>query len=224
MENYNNKFLRRDLANMFMPSITSAGSYLYEVKNYNKRTVEDIIKEIEYYLKKGAELDFIDENGNNALHLVLNGCEDWVKDDRSNEVIEYLLKKGIDVKKENNNGLSPLDVAVRNYNDNAILLLVEHYYGNLNKLNNKKQSLLIKANLASFGQIKRKNYYNEFKEWKKTPYNTTKALIKAGINLYVKDNKNKSIFDYSKKFKFKELKKCLSECNVVDIEEMSQFI
>lgn len=59
---------------------------------------------VKYFLKKGAYLEFHDDNGT-ALHYACSSCEDSI------DIVKYLIEKGANVNAVNFWSKTPLDVA-----------------------------------------------------------------------------------------------------------------
>lgn len=57
-------------------------------------------------LQFGASPNCCDENGNTALHLAVNSKETW-----QDELVQKLLEEGADPFQENDNKLTPIDLA-----------------------------------------------------------------------------------------------------------------
>ena len=93
-----------------MASEDLARELLREVRNRN-------IKEIKKALKKGADINYVDESGNFALLLA--------SDDSYYKVAKFLIKKGADVNLTNSDGLTALMKACeKRYDTEAIVKLL----------------------------------------------------------------------------------------------------
>ena len=79
--------------------IDSDGNSLLQLATINKHGV----KILEMLLDLGADVNVTDKNGNTLLHFAING--------RNTSVVEFLISKGMDVNKKNNDRKSPLDIA-----------------------------------------------------------------------------------------------------------------
>ena len=88
---------------------------------------------MECLIKKGANINQKDNDGNSALMLAVKDCSDDYRfssgvEDNFRDVAEVLLKKGIDVNMVNNNGETALDVARKEevINKGVIELLLQY--------------------------------------------------------------------------------------------------
>ena len=79
----------------------------YRDTNYNtnlhRSVLKNNIKFVEYFIKKGLNINKKNKNGNTALHLAFKI--------RNYDIIKLLLENGASIKIKNNKGITPFDIA-----------------------------------------------------------------------------------------------------------------
>lgn len=134
-----------------------------ELQDYLRNDWPHELKVVREFLKGGAEVNSVDDDGNSPLLLELRSSFD------SSEMLEFLCKKGADLRQKNHRGQTALMLAVLRYTlddfsaklikdgveldatDNDGNTVVHYAYGN-----KKILGLLIKAG-ASLNQVNTKN-------------------------------------------------------------------
>lgn len=119
-------------------------NYLTKTKKRNFLILNSVIlNDIEtviLYYNNQLNFEIKDYNGNTILHIATQH--------KRFEIVEKLLKIGIDFEIKNNNGETPLYIASNNGHFRIVILLLE-FGANINTKNNKNQFAL---------QYKKKNY------------------------------------------------------------------
>jgi len=112
--------LAATIYNMVYYNIGSGGDYWTTTKSINYLSdLENIIA----LVKGGANINFVDLNGNSILHKVA-GLKS--KDEKSVNIVQWLIKNGITPDQPNNEGKRPLDIATSVYNFSIIDILINY--------------------------------------------------------------------------------------------------
>ena len=93
---------------------------------------------IKFLVESGADVNAINEDGANLLHLIQDKCEPTV------EILEFLFKSGVDIELHDKNGDTPLHNAV----SRGFLPTVSFYIKNgasIDSLNNRGETPLFRA-------------------------------------------------------------------------------
>jgi hypothetical protein len=100
---------------------------------YNYPNVEGL----QTWLNKGADINAVDKDGNNALHIYANRWYVCSSSSPEKEVMEFLVDKGIDPHAKNRAGQTPLDLLRRRPDAN---FACEIYLSNVDKLQEIKRA------------------------------------------------------------------------------------
>lgn len=145
---------------------------------------------IELFVERELKLDFTDNNGYSALHVVVSNCNKRNRE-RSIKIIKLLLKAGLDTNLKNNYGYSPIDMALNDLKDPEITAILKGDYDFDNP--NNPQNLI--AGMSLHSAILNKNYeimkahlklgtdINEISE----ENNSSKFLSPLGTACYILD-------------------------------------
>lgn len=92
------------------------------------------LKNLKKALEEGADINFTDKHGFNALLNAARGG--------SLECVEYLLKNKIDIKQRTSSGETPLLLAAHNGKLDIVVFLLKNHLADINELNNRKENAL----------------------------------------------------------------------------------
>lgn len=177
--------------------------------NTYKGILEDVEKN---HIDKIKE---IDEDGNNALHLAaLSGHPDIVK---------YVIKLGVNPTATNRNNETPLMLAVKSGQIQAVREL-SSFFENEKDIEentlyyhaamNGRDEVLAYLLKESKGDINEKNSEGKTALMIASEYgyaSTVKILLENGANMKVKSKQGKTAFEYAKKWNHKDVMKLLNK-------------
>lgn len=125
---------------------------------------------VQFLLLKDADINFVDGEKNTIAHYVVLS--------NNQDVMKFILKKGASLDLGNNNGETPIMLAIKNkYFDMGNLLFKSKKF-NVNQADNNGKTLLMYA--IDSGNIK-----------------LVKSLIKRDADIYAKTNKGVDVLDYA---------------------------
>lgn len=127
-----NTELLKDLVNLDLDlnRKNAAGQNTYETAILTQN--KDIVQ---LFIDKGLNLNKVDENGNNAIHVLLNHKKgDMI-------FLSELIKKGTDLNGLNKQGQTPLYLAILNGDKNTVEVLIKNK-ANLNSVNSNGESAM----------------------------------------------------------------------------------